>query len=95
MTAVQTQGTRFFVTDDIVTIVPSTSDETPEGMELNGVTSATVYYKADDIVRAELELYIAHEAISGTLHWYANHPETGEWKEINRIEFADGSAFEC
>ena len=95
MTIVRAQGTRFYVTDDIVTIIPSTSDEIPEGKELKGVTSATVHYEPDDIVRADLKVFIAHEAIAGSLYWFANDPETGEWKEVKRIEFADGSKFEC
>ena len=95
MALISAQGTRFFVTDDVLTIIPSTSDEIPEGKELKGVTSATVHYEVNAAVRADLKVFIAHEAISGKLHWYANDPQTVDWKEIRRIEFDDGSVFEC
>ena len=93
--AILSQGTRFYAQDDIVHIVPSTSKETPEGKEIHGVYSATVHYKIDDVVRAELELYIAHEAVDGVLIFFATDPNTGEFKRLKYVEWEDGSVFEC
>ena len=56
----------------------------------------TVHYNVDDVVRADIRLCPAWQGqISALGEFYMAHPLTGKTTMIKRIEFGDGSAFEC
>ena len=63
--------------------------------ELKGITSIVTTFEADEPVRAVVNLYVAQDETDGIPTFHSNHPISGEWKEIKRIEFADGSAWEA
>ena len=76
---VKTQGTRVYADDT----------------ELKGVAGITVHYAPDDIVRATMDVHVWQDEVNAGGDFFMVHPVTGESIEIKRIEFADGSTFEC
>lgn len=61
---------------------------TQDGVEVGGLTAITFRAEADNINRAELELYVAEIAVEGVAAFYARG------KEVRRIEYADGTVDE-
>jgi len=73
---------------------PATSRETKviaERGEVCGITSMNVYYRPNDRVRADIELYVWVKDVDGvTAYYFMKHPFTGETVEVKEIVMADG-----
>jgi hypothetical protein len=65
------------------------------GDEINGVSRLAIYIVPDDIIRVDAEIFSAELDVAGRATFRVTDPGTGEVKEVSRIEFADGTAWEA
>jgi hypothetical protein len=62
-----------------------------DGRELSGLTRVQFTAEVNDINRISAELFSSGIEAQGQLTLMMNHPETGELKEVSKIQFVDGS----
>jgi hypothetical protein len=63
---------------------------------IESVTRIVVTYEIDDLVRAEIDVCdVWQDPVEALGEFFMTHPHTGERAVVNRIEFADGSVFDC
>ena len=65
------------------------------GDEIKGVSRLAIYIVPDDIIRVDAEIFSAELDVVGRATFHVTDPGTGEAKEVSRIEFADGTAWEA
>ncbi len=63
--------------------------------EIHGIRSMDVHYGCDEIITASMELMLFPGDVFARACFLMDDPQTGERKEVSRIEFADGSVFQC
>lgn len=64
---------------------------TLEGVPLQGIRGLRFEHEATELPRIELDLCLAEVEVKGAAVFYATDPVTGETKELQRLEFKDGS----
>lgn len=64
------------------------------GKEIPGIASAKIHFTPEGAV-ARLTMLSVETAFEGKARFNMAHPETGEFQEIRKIEFADGTVFDA
>ena len=61
--------------------------------ELGGIRSVVTTFEVDEPVRAVVNMYVEQVETNAIVEFMTNHPVTGKFKAIKRIEFMDGTVF--
>ena len=63
--------------------------------EIQGITRIQINMGADEIITAEIDLYVVFDEFEGVEGRVGmTHPKTGKWAEVKAIEFANGDRVE-
>ena len=68
----------------------STKVLTDEGVPIHGITGIDVALRPNDLVRADIQLFVAEVDVNAVATFKIACPRTGELRAVRRIEFDDG-----
>lgn len=87
--------TKVFLKDGMVLICPPESNVTQYKnlSELHGITSININIAVNKIITANIDLWANFEEIHAVPIYSMYDPINNEMKEVNRIEFTDGTTW--